>query len=81
MGRKPVYIVTLAIFAILQIPTALSTNIAGLLVLRFITGFFGSPALATGGASVADMYVAASSNSSDSDRLRERTNNVQMECI
>lgn len=27
-----------------------------LLAFRFLTGFFGSPALATGGASIADMY-------------------------
>lgn len=55
LGRNPVYIITLTLFAILQIPTALSTNVAGLLVLRFITGLFASPALATGGASVSDM--------------------------
>jgi hypothetical protein len=30
-------------------------NYAGLLVLRFLTGFFGSPCLANGGASVGDM--------------------------
>jgi DHA1 family multidrug resistance protein-like MFS transporter len=27
-----------------------------LLAFRFLTGFFGSPALATGGATIADMY-------------------------
>lgn len=51
------YIITLALFAIIQIPTALATNIPGLLILRFISGFLGSPALATGGASVGDMCV------------------------
>ena len=55
LGRNPVYITTIILFAVLQIPTALSNNIAGLLVLRFIAGFLGSPALATGGASVGDM--------------------------
>ena len=50
------YIITLAIFVILQIPTALSRNIGSLLVLRFLTGFFASPALATGGASVSDIF-------------------------
>lgn len=58
LGRNPVYIITLVIFAVLQIPTALSTNIGGLLDLldlRFLSGFFGRPALATGGASVGDM--------------------------
>jgi DHA1 family multidrug resistance protein-like MFS transporter len=55
LGRNPVYIVTLFLFAILQIPTALSNNIGSLLVLRFLTGIFASPALATGGASIGDM--------------------------
>ena len=54
-GRTSIYIVTLFIFFILQIPTALSKNIASLCVLRFIAGFFASPALATGGASIADV--------------------------
>lgn len=54
-GRTSIYIVTLFIFFILQIPTALSHNIASLCVLRFIAGFFASPALATGGASIGDV--------------------------
>jgi MFS transporter, DHA1 family, multidrug resistance protein len=56
-GRNPVYMITLGIFAVLQIPTALSPNIGSLLVLRALSGFFASPALATGGASLGDMYV------------------------
>lgn len=54
-GRSSIYITTLFIFAILQIPTALVKNIAGLCILRFLAGFFASPCLATGGASVADV--------------------------
>lgn len=54
-GRTSIYIVTLFIFFILQIPTALVDNIAGLCILRFISGFFASPCLATGGASVGDV--------------------------
>lgn len=56
IGRNWVYVPTFALFVILSIPTALVDNYAGLLVLRFITGFFGSPCLANGGASVGDMY-------------------------
>ncbi|KAF8309010.1 MFS general substrate transporter [Clavulina sp. PMI_390] len=56
IGRNPPYIITLILFALLQIPTALSKNIGTLLALRFITGFLGSPALATGGASVGDIF-------------------------
>lgn len=54
-GRTTIYIVTLFIFFILQIPTALVKDIASLSVLRFIAGFFASPCLATGGASVGDI--------------------------
>lgn len=39
-----------------QLPTVFSVNFGMLLAFRFLTGFFGSPALATGGASIADMY-------------------------
>lgn len=56
-GRTSIYIVTLFFFAILQIPTALVDNIAGLCVLRFLSGFFASPCLATGGASVGDILT------------------------
>lgn len=48
-------IITLALFVILQVPTALVNNLGGFLVLRFLAGFIGSPVLATGGASLADM--------------------------
>ncbi|KAL9607140.1 MAG: hypothetical protein Q9167_007917 [Letrouitia subvulpina] len=56
IGRNPVYMVTFFLFVILSIPTALVKNFAGLLVLRFLQGFLGSPCLATGGASMQDMY-------------------------
>lgn len=56
VGRNPVYITTLLIFVLLQIPTALATNFGMLLAFRFLTGFFGSPVLATGGATIADIY-------------------------
>lgn len=47
---------TFAIFTILSVPTALVDNFPGLLVLRCLQGYFGSPCLATGGASMGDMY-------------------------
>jgi DHA1 family multidrug resistance protein-like MFS transporter len=56
LGRTPIYIITLIIFVALQVPTALVENFAGLLVLRFLAGFFGSPILATGAATIQDMY-------------------------
>ena len=56
IGRNPPYIATFGLFVILCVPTALVENFAGLLVLRFLQGLFGSPALATGAASLADVF-------------------------
>ncbi|KAL5349954.1 hypothetical protein ACLOAV_004989 [Pseudogymnoascus australis] len=57
LGRTSIYIVTFFIFVILLIPTALAQNIGGLLVLRFLLGWFGSPCLATGAAGFSDMFT------------------------
>ncbi|KAK5049463.1 hypothetical protein LTR84_004392 [Exophiala bonariae] len=57
MGRNLIYIVSYLIFVALCVATSLVDNFAGLLVLRFLLGFFGSPCLATGGASFGDMYA------------------------
>lgn len=56
IGRNPIYVVTMFLYTIISIPTALVHNYPGLMVLRFLQGFFGSPCLASGGASVGDMY-------------------------
>lgn len=56
IGRSPVYITTFFAFLIISIPTPLVTNFAGLLVLRYLQGFFGSPCLANGAATMQDMY-------------------------
>jgi DHA1 family multidrug resistance protein-like MFS transporter len=55
-GRNWIYISTFWIFFVLSFPTAVVQNFAGLLVLRFLTGFFASPALANAGATFSDMY-------------------------
>ena len=47
IGRSPIYILTLIVFVVLQVPTALASNLGMLLAFRFLTGFFGSPVLAT----------------------------------
>ena len=57
-GRSVPYLSTFAIFVILCVPTALVKNYAGLIVLRFLQGFFGSPCLANGGATMQDMVSA-----------------------
>jgi DHA1 family multidrug resistance protein-like MFS transporter len=56
IGRTPVYIYTLLLFVLLQIPIITAKNIQVILALRFLTGFFGGLAPATGGASMADMF-------------------------
>lgn len=56
IGRNKPYIITLLIFVLLQVGTALVDDIGWFLVLRFLSGFFGSPPLATVGASISDMY-------------------------
>lgn len=56
-GRTTIYIVTLALFVVLQLPVIYAKNIGMLLAFRFITGFIGSPVLATGGASIADLFA------------------------
>jgi DHA1 family multidrug resistance protein-like MFS transporter len=55
-GRNPTYVITYGLFTILCIPTALVNNIGGLLFLRFLQGFFGSPCLATAPATMQDMF-------------------------
>lgn len=66
IGRNPVYAVTMVFFVIFSLPTALaygnlaggysSGSFGGLLVLRFLQGFFGSPCLASGAASLGDIF-------------------------
>lgn len=55
-GRNPIYILTLAAFILLNLGVALAPNYSTLMAFRFWTGFVGSPVLATGGASISDMY-------------------------
>ncbi|KAL6365286.1 hypothetical protein LRP88_01272 [Fusarium phalaenopsidis] len=56
IGRNPIYIITFAIFIILSVAAALCQTFAGFLVVRFLQGFFGSPCLATGAATLTDMF-------------------------
>jgi DHA1 family multidrug resistance protein-like MFS transporter len=56
IGRGPIYVGTLVVFVFLQFAVIYATNFGMLLAFRFLTGFFGSPVLATGGASLSDIY-------------------------
>ena len=62
IGRNWVSVPTFVLFVILSIPTAFVENYAGLLVLRFLTGFFGSPCLANSGASVGNLVGSISAD-------------------
>ena len=59
LGRNPIYFFTFLLFVLLQLPTGFAPNMPMFLTFRFVSGFLGSPALATGGATIADMYDPA----------------------
>ncbi|KAE8393864.1 MFS general substrate transporter [Aspergillus alliaceus] len=56
IGRQPVYIISLALYTIFNIPCALSPNIGGLLVCRFLCGVFSSSGLSLAGGTIADIW-------------------------
>jgi multidrug resistance protein len=56
IGRRPVYIISLALYTIFNIPCALSPNIGGLLVCRFLCGVFASSGLSLAGGTIADIW-------------------------
>lgn len=56
-GRRKIYLICFAMFSLLQIPTALSPNVATLLTMRTIAGFFGSVGIANGGGTISDMFT------------------------
>lgn len=59
LGRSPLYFWTFLAFILLQLPTGFAVNMPMFLVFRVLTGFLGSPPLATGGATIIDMYDPA----------------------
>ncbi|KAL6245921.1 spermine transporter [Rhinocladiella similis] len=56
IGRQPVYIISLTLYTIFNIPCALSPNIGGLLVSRFLCGVFSSSGLSLAGGTIADIW-------------------------
>ena len=59
IGRNPIYVGTLFVFVGLQPAVVYAPNFGALLAFRFLTGLFGSPVLATGGATIGDLYSPA----------------------
>lgn len=56
IGRNWTYIPSMMIFVLFNVGAADAPNYSTLMAFRFFTGFFGSPALATGGASLGDIW-------------------------
>ena len=56
-GRRVIYLTCFSIFTLLQVPTALAPNIAFLITVRSVAGFFGSVGIANGGGTISDMFV------------------------
>lgn len=58
VGRRNLFIFTYAAFTMWQAVSIASPNIESLLVLRFLSGFFGSSPLVNTGGTLADMFAA-----------------------
>ncbi|KKA23376.1 Synaptic vesicle transporter SVOP-like transporter [Rasamsonia emersonii CBS 393.64] len=56
IGRNPPYVVSFTVFVVVSIILAVVDSFPAILVLRFLQGFFGSPCLASGGASIQDIF-------------------------
>ncbi|ETN37368.1 uncharacterized protein HMPREF1541_08359 [Cyphellophora europaea CBS 101466] len=56
VGRNPPYIWSFVVFFLVSIIIAVVDNFPAMVVLRFLQGFFGSPILASGGATIEDIY-------------------------
>lgn len=56
IGRRPVYFISFFLYTVINIPIALSPNIAGVLVCRFLAGVFASSSLTNVGASLVDLH-------------------------
>jgi MFS family permease len=54
-GRRPIYIVAMALFAILTIPCALAQSLEAILVTRFFGAFCGSAMISNAPGSVNDI--------------------------
>ena len=55
-GRRPIYLLSLTLFLIWNIPVATAQNITTILVARFFCGMSGSAFLSVAGGTVADLF-------------------------
>lgn len=56
VGRRPTYFISFGLYVIFNIPCALSNNLGGVIVCRFLCGVFASSALTIAGASLVDIH-------------------------
>jgi DHA1 family multidrug resistance protein-like MFS transporter len=56
VGRNVAYMSSFFIFIVMTAVASRVSNFPGLVVIRFIQGFFGGPVLATGAASAQDVF-------------------------
>ena len=75
-GRRNLYLICFGIFALLQIPTALSPTADFMIAIRTITGFFGSMSLHLTLLVFRSMLLRSSLSSSSSSRLAEQCLNA-----
>ncbi|KAJ5305669.1 hypothetical protein N7508_004684 [Penicillium antarcticum] len=54
-GRRPIYIISVLLFALFILPVALAKNIEAILISRFFGGFFGGTMIASAPGSVTDV--------------------------
>ncbi|KAH9886328.1 major facilitator superfamily domain-containing protein [Xylariomycetidae sp. FL2044] len=55
-GRRPIYLVSWALFLVWLIPSAVAHSVATMLVARFIDGFAGSSFLSVAGGTISDVF-------------------------
>lgn len=58
LGRKLIYLISMALWTIFTIPCAVSKSIAVLIVFRFLAGFFASVPMCNAAGSIADVVSA-----------------------
>lgn len=56
IGRRPVYIISMDLYVVFNIPCVLSPNIGGLLVCRILCGVFSPSGLSLAGGTIADIW-------------------------
>lgn len=59
LGRRRVYQITLPVFALFILGSGFAKSIGTLIICRFFAGFWGSPALSIGSATISDVWPPA----------------------